>query len=119
MKKEYMAYAIMKDEKREWRVNIGRDEDENECYRMKEKFSAKYSDWDGLEVVFSGVHAFYMITPGEWNAIPDDYKGHTEDKPYRRTVFEGSIPGNNGEGGTTLLTEGEHFEVEWKHPEVA
>lgn len=53
----------------------------------------------------------YIIRQSDWDKIPKDYKGRSLEDDSVRTVFEGSIPGNNGKGGTTLLFEHKHFEV--------
>ena len=51
----------------------------------------------------------YKITKKEWESIPDDYKGTSIFDKSIKVVFEGSIPGNHGKGGTTLLFEHQHF----------
>jgi hypothetical protein len=51
----------------------------------------------------------YKITREEWESIPEDYKGTDIFDKKTKVVFEGSIPGNHGKGGTTLLFEYLHF----------
>lgn len=53
----------------------------------------------------------YYIKKSDWEKIPSDYKGTSILNKNIRVVFEGSIPGNKGKGGTTLLFEHEHFEI--------
>ena len=60
--------------------------------------------------------AIARITKEQWNAIPGDYKGRWGKDDWgaqkewigKRTVLEGCLPGGHG---TTLLTEGIHFEI--------
>ena len=53
----------------------------------------------------------YYIKKSEWEKIPNDHKGESINNKGVKVVFEGSIPGNNGKGGTTLLFEHRHFEI--------
>ena len=110
MKQIYMAYANMTNGDDKWRVNILRDEDEQKCINAANKYASKYSK-DPLKADHVGVHRFYLITPDEWERIGYDFKGTSLRKPGVKCVFEGSIPGNHGKGGTTLLFEHDHFEI--------
>lgn len=56
----------------------------------------------------------YYIKESEWKELEEnhpDYCGKSIHNPKKRVIFEGCIPGNNGKGGTTLLTEGLHFSI--------
>lgn len=56
----------------------------------------------------------YYIKESEWKELEKkhpDYCGKSIHNPKKRVIFESIIPGNNGKGGTTLLTEGLHFVV--------
>ena len=111
MKQIYMAYANMVNGDDRWRVNILRDNDEQKCQSAAVEYAARYSKGP-LRADNVGVHPFYLITPEEWESIGDDFKGKSIRKPGTKVVFEGSIPGNHGKGGTTLLFEHDHFEIE-------
>lgn len=54
----------------------------------------------------------YYIKKSEYERLEkdhSDYCGKSINNPSARVIFEGCIPGNNGNGGTTLLFEGKHF----------
>lgn len=110
MRKLYMAYANMENGNEKWRVNVLRHEDKETCRKAAAEYAARYTKGP-LRVVNSGIHVFYEITRKEWDSIGNDYKGQSIRDPKRLCVMEGSIPGNHGKGGTTLLFEHDHFEV--------
>ena len=49
----------------------------------------------------------YYIKKSEWEKIPNDYKGESINNKGVKVVFEGSIPRNNGKGGTTHKGDGQ------------
>lgn len=56
----------------------------------------------------------YYIKRSEWKEMElehPDYCGTSVHDSNVHVIFEGSIPGNNGKGGTTLLFEHKHFEI--------
>ena len=56
----------------------------------------------------------YYIKKSEWNDLEKnhpDYCGKSIRNPQTHTIFEGMIPGNDGNGGTTLLFENKHFQI--------
>lgn len=59
-------------------------------------------------------YRMYFIKESEWSRLikeHSDYCGKSIEDPAIRVIFEGSIPENNGYGGTRLLFEGKHFRV--------
>ena len=110
MNKMYMAYANLTDGENRWRVNVLKDEDRSACLDALEAFKAACSTGT-IKVESCGVHDFYIIPRSDWEKLGKDYKGSSIRHPGCMTVMEGSIPGNHGKGGTTLLFEGYHFEI--------
>lgn len=56
----------------------------------------------------------YYIKESEWTLMEknhSDYCGRSIRDNRVRTIFEGTVPGNLGKGGTTLLFEYKHFLV--------
>lgn len=111
MTKKIRAFATMQDEVgKEWRVNIYNYDTREEAQKAIEEYTKRYKG--GFpRISYAGAHSYYIMSRDEWEKIPDNYKGTSIRDNSIKTVFEGSIPGNHGEGGTTLLFEGLHFEI--------
>lgn len=61
-----------------------------------------------------GGKIMYYIKKSEWKKLEtehSDYCGKSVIDRNIHVIFEGIIPDNNGEGGTTLLYEHKHFEI--------
>ena len=75
------------------------------CYIMK---------WASGKWKKRSVEQMYYIKRSEWLELEknhSDYCGKSITNPKNHVIFEGIIPGNNGKGGTTLLTEGISFKI--------
>lgn len=111
MTKKIRAFATMQDRAgKTWRVNISNHDTEEEAQGSIERYKETYKT--GFPVIsYTGTHSYYILSRSEWGKVQEDYKGVSIRDRKTKTIFEGAIPGNHGNGGTNLLFEGLHFEI--------